>query len=187
MALGPRRLGGPRLVPPRIDRCRCPAQPPSGARHGAAGAGAEPPPAQAGLQNARSVVGYNLDFPGDWTGLPPFVDLMKNARGWLGACEGDTSDCDPAAHLSVDARGWVRSLRYRDRPGKSYDRVETVILTHKGQPGFDPISCSTTRGPASSRSSTPPSEPDVRGRRIVFRAAMARSSAHPRHGPGRQG
>ncbi len=82
------------------------------------------------------MVGYNLDYPGDWTGLPPFIDLMKNARVWSGACGDADSHCDSAAHLSLDERGWVKSLRYLDRPDKAYDRVETVVLTNKQQPGF---------------------------------------------------
>lgn len=90
-----------------------------------------------GKVNARSAVGYNLDYPGDWSGLVPFIDLMKNARAWSGACpEGDES-CDPQAQLSLDQHGWVRTLRYKDHPEKSYPYVETVFLTRKGQPGYD--------------------------------------------------
>jgi hypothetical protein len=97
---------------------------------------AEPPPA-AGAENARSIVGYNLDFPGDWTGLPPFVDFMKNARVWQGSCSDADPHCDSMAHLSLDERGWVKSLAYRDQPGRAYDRVETVVLTNKHQTGCD--------------------------------------------------
>lgn len=88
-----------------------------------------------GTENASSVVGYNLDFPGDWTGMPPFIDMLKNSRPWQGSC-GD-AECDGAAHLSLDEHGWVRSLRFRDDPSKSYARVETVVLTNKHQTGCD--------------------------------------------------
>jgi hypothetical protein len=81
-------------------------------------------------------VGYNLDLPGDWTGLPPFIDLMKNARVWSGACPASEHDCDGTSHLDLDEHGWVRSLRFKDHPEKSYAYVETVVLTRKGQPGF---------------------------------------------------
>ena len=95
-------------------------------------------PARAtGADNARSVVGYNLDYPGDWTGMPPFIDMLKNARVWQGACSEADPHCDPQAHLSLDEHGWVRSLRYRDDPTKSYERVETVVLTNKHQTGCD--------------------------------------------------
>ncbi|MEY2934695.1 MAG: hypothetical protein RL033_5444, partial [Pseudomonadota bacterium] len=87
--------------------------------------------------NARSAVGYNLDFPGDWTGLPPFIDLMKNARVWHGSCPDSDGDCDGSSQLSLDDQGWVRSLRYKDHPNQAYDYVETVVLTLKDQPGLD--------------------------------------------------
>jgi hypothetical protein len=96
-----------------------------------------PPPPPREVRNARSMVGYNMDFPGDWTGLVPFIDLMKNARAWTGSCAEGDAECDGFSQLSLDERGWVRSLQYRDQPGRAYDYVETVVLTNKGQPGFD--------------------------------------------------
>jgi hypothetical protein len=73
-------------------------------------------------------LGYNLDYPGDWTNLPPFIDNFKNARGFQGSCGGEP-DCDPVAHLDLDERGWVKSLRYKDEPSRAYDRVEVIVST----------------------------------------------------------
>jgi len=98
---------------------------------------AEGSPAKPPTGNARSAVGYNLDFPGDWSGLPPFIDLMKNARGWIGACAEEDRECDGVSQLDLDEHGWLRSLRYKDHPERSYARVETVVLTLKDQSGLD--------------------------------------------------
>jgi hypothetical protein len=95
------------------------------------------PKPSGGAGNARSAVGYNLDFPGDWSGLPPFIDLMKNARVWTGACAEADKDCDGVSQLDLDEHGWLRSLRYKDHPERSYARVETVVLTLKDQSGLD--------------------------------------------------
>ena len=76
-------------------------------------------------------LGYNLDFPGDWTNLPPFIDNFKNARGFTGSCGARDPECHPTAHLDLDAHGWVRSLRYRDEPSRAYDRVEVIVNTSK--------------------------------------------------------
>lgn len=97
----------------------------------------EPGPPPAAGANARSAVGYNLDFPGDWTGLPPFIDLMKNARIWHGSCSESDAECDGASQLSLDEQGWVRSLRYKDHADRAYAYVETVVLTLKDQPGLE--------------------------------------------------
>jgi hypothetical protein len=74
-------------------------------------------------------LGYNLDFPGDWTNLPPFVDHMKNARGVQGVCSAEDPECDATAHLDLDEAGWVKSLRYRDQPSLAYARVEIILNT----------------------------------------------------------
>lgn len=122
-----------------------------------------------GGENARSMVGYNLDFPGDWTGLPPFVDLMKNARAWQGSCADSDPSCDPIAHLSLDEHGWVRSLRYRDRPDRAYDRVETVVLTNKHQSGCDGKLVLDYQGTGEVElANADVSEADAKARRIVF-------------------
>jgi hypothetical protein len=76
-------------------------------------------------------LGYNLDFPGDWTNLPPFIDHFKNARGFSGACADDDPDCHPSAHLDLDEQGWVKTLRYRDAPSRAYDRVEVILNTSR--------------------------------------------------------
>ncbi len=74
-------------------------------------------------------LGYNLDYPGDWTNNPPFIDNFKNARGFSGACSEDDPDCHPTAHLDLDAEGWVKSLRYRDAAERAYDHIEVIIST----------------------------------------------------------
>lgn len=74
-------------------------------------------------------IGYNMDYPGDWTNLPPFIDNFKNARGFRGACSDADADCDPLAHLDLDERGWVKSLRYRDDPARAYENVEIIVNT----------------------------------------------------------
>ena len=79
-------------------------------------------------------LGYNLDFPGDWTNLPPFIDNFKNARAFTGSCGDLDPECHPTAHLDLDEHGWVKSLRYRDDAAKSYARVEVIVSTSKGRP-----------------------------------------------------
>jgi hypothetical protein len=85
----------------------------------------EQPPAV--TPNGSSSLGYNLDFPGDWTNLPPFIDQMKNSRAPIGDCSDDDPECDRAAHLDLDARGWPKSLTYRDDPSLAYDSILIVI------------------------------------------------------------
>jgi hypothetical protein len=60
-----------------------------------------------GRQPPRSdlIVGYNLDFPGDWSDAMPFLDLMHDARPWEGVGAGDKY-----AGLDLDEHGWPRSL-----------------------------------------------------------------------------
>ena len=91
-------------------------------------------PRSVGPANARSTIGYNLDFPGDWSNLMPFIDLMRDARPWAGVCGEGEPRCDQQAHLDLDARGWPRSLHYRDDPSRSYAAIETVFSTHQNVP-----------------------------------------------------
>jgi hypothetical protein len=132
---------------------------------------AAPSPARVSKANARSAVGYNLDFPGDWTGLPPFIDLMKNARVWRGVCSDADPDCDPIRHLNLTAAGWVSSLTYRDDPERSYERVETVVVTREGSNGFegDLVLDYEGSGEIELFNGTVISE-DKQSRRFVFRA-----------------
>jgi hypothetical protein len=127
-------------------------------------------PRAIGADNARSAVGYNLDFPGDWSGMPPFIDLLKNARPWQGACGDAEPHCDPAAHLSLDEHGWVRSLRFRDDPTKAYERVETVVLTNKHQTGCDGDFVLDYQGSGEvDLFNASITQRDPKGRRLVFR------------------
>lgn len=81
------------------------------------------------VPNTLSRLGYNLDFPGDWTNLPPFIDQMKNSRAPRGNCSERDPECDPAAHLSLDAHGWPTTLRYRDDPALAYESIDILINT----------------------------------------------------------
>ena len=76
-------------------------------------------------------LGYNMDFPGDWTNLPPFIDQFKNARALSGSCSDVDPDCHPTQHLDLDEHGWVRSLTYRDDPSRAYAYVEVIFNTSK--------------------------------------------------------
>jgi hypothetical protein len=87
------------------------------------------PDASINVSNARSPLGYNLDFPGDWSNLIPFINLMDDSREWAGQCPTNDSSCDPVAHLDLDAQGWPRSLKYKDDPTRSYRAIETVFST----------------------------------------------------------
>jgi hypothetical protein len=73
------------------------------------------------------MLGYNLDYPGDFTNLPPFIDQIANSRAPIGSCSDDDSDCDTVAHLNLDAQGWPRSLTYRDDPSLAYASIQIVI------------------------------------------------------------
>jgi hypothetical protein len=77
--------------------------------------------------NESSILGYNLDFPGDWTNLPPFIDQIRNSRAPFGSCSDEDPECDPTAHLDLDAQGWPRSLSYRDDPSLEYASIQIVI------------------------------------------------------------
>jgi hypothetical protein len=79
--------------------------------------------------NEASLLGYNLDFPGDWTNLPAFIDQVKNSRAPQGSCSDDDPDCDITAHLDLDAHGWPRSLTYRDDSSVEYASIQIVITT----------------------------------------------------------
>jgi hypothetical protein len=118
----------------------------------------------------RSPLGYNLDFPGDWTYLRPFIDLMHNARPWTGTCAEDDPRCDRFAHLSLDRRGWPRTLAYRDRPSAAYAHVETVFSTITTGPDIGKVFVVTWDGAGeidifgAATLST-----DAKGRRITFK------------------
>jgi hypothetical protein len=90
--------------------------------------------AKAAMPTPPLVIGYNLDFPGDWSNLMPFIDLMHDARPWAGCCSGTDPKFDAAAHLNLDAQGWPRSLHYRDLPSQSYAWIETVFSTQESVP-----------------------------------------------------
>jgi hypothetical protein len=91
-------------------------------------------------------LGYNLDFPGDWTNLPPFIDQLKNARAFYGVCAAADPDCNPVAHLDLDEHGWVRSLTYRDDPARAYAYVEVIFNTSKQRSDLDKSFVVTWKG-----------------------------------------
>jgi hypothetical protein len=92
-------------------------------------------PPQRETPTLGSMLGYNLDFPGDWTNQPPFIDLVKNSRAPAGDCSRDDPDCDPTAHLDLSLDGWPRSLRYRDDPSIAYQDILFIISS--GSDGAD--------------------------------------------------
>ena len=104
------------------------------------------PPVLVGHSDARSPIGYNLDFPGEWSRLRPFIDLMHNARPWAGVCAAADPHCDPYRHLILDAQGWPRSLQYRDNPSLSYAHVESVFSTVTGGPEVGKVFVATWEG-----------------------------------------
>jgi len=79
--------------------------------------------------NTSSSLGYNLDFPGDWTNLPPFIDQMKNSRAPRGNCSELDPGCDTSAHLSLDAHGWPTTLRYKDDAALAYESIDILFNT----------------------------------------------------------
>ena len=79
------------------------------------------------LPNTSSSLGYNLDFPGDWTNLPPFIDEVRNSRAPRGNCASEDPDCDATSHLSLDAHGWPTTLRYRDDPSQEYSSIDLLV------------------------------------------------------------
>ena len=74
--------------------------------------------AAVGASNARSALGYNMDFPGDWSLVTPFIDLMHDARVW------DAGSPEATAKLSLDAQGVPQKL--------GPNEAATVIL-HTGE------------------------------------------------------
>lgn len=94
------------------------------------------------------MLGYNMDYPGDWTNVPPFIDQMKNARVFRGECTSADPGCDLAAHLDLDESGWVRSLTYRDDPSRSYGAVNAVINTSTSRPDIGQTFVVTWKGTA---------------------------------------
>jgi hypothetical protein len=91
-------------------------------------------------------LGYNLDYPGDWTNLPPFIDNFKNARGFQGSCGESEPECDPVAHLELDEHGWVKSLRYADDPRRAYARIEVIVNTSQERSDIGKSFAVTWRG-----------------------------------------
>jgi hypothetical protein len=85
------------------------------------------PPLGQAAPNVASSLGYNLDFPGDWTNVPPFIDQMMNSRAPRGSCSEDDPECDSEVHLDLDGRGWPRSLDYRDDSSLAYSSINIVI------------------------------------------------------------
>jgi hypothetical protein len=81
-----------------------------------------------------STLGYNMDYPGDWTNLPPFIDQMKNARALEGECSAADANCDATAHLDLDESGWLRSLHYRDDASGAYSAAHILFNSSDQRP-----------------------------------------------------
>ena len=76
-------------------------------RPSAAGDAAQPAnktAAAVGASNARSALGYNMDLPGDWSLLAPFLDLMHDARVW------EAGSPEATAKLVLDEQGIPKRL-----------------------------------------------------------------------------
>jgi hypothetical protein len=93
-----------------------------------------------------SMLGYNMDFPGEWTNMPPFIDQMKNARAFRGECSAADPKCDPSAHLDLDDEGWVKSLAYKDDPLRAYSAVNVILNTSSDRPDIDETFVVTWKG-----------------------------------------
>lgn len=96
-------------------------------------------PVTNGPLNARSSIGYNLDFPGDWTWATPFLDLMHDARPWVAGDEPP----EPG-ELVLDERGYPKTLGKVDgitavvHTGDSPEFVgHTWVLTYDGKGQLD--------------------------------------------------
>jgi hypothetical protein len=87
-----------------------------------------------------------MDYPGDWTNVPPFIDQMKNARAIQGECDSADPGCDRVAHLDLDARGWVHSLRYKDDPSRSYHAASVIVNTSDERPDIGQTFAITWQG-----------------------------------------
>jgi hypothetical protein len=111
------------------------------------GAAAVAGPSDAAPRSA-STLGYNMDYPGDWTNVPPFIDQMKNARAVQGDCASTDPGCDPALHLDLDDSGWVKSLRYKDDATRAYSGVHAIVSTSNQRPDIGQTFVVTWRGEA---------------------------------------
>ncbi len=68
------------------------------------------------------ILGYNLDFPGDWSEALPFLDLMRDARPWAGAVAGRPLGA------KLDAQGWPVDLG-------NEEAITSIVHTNGGD-GF---------------------------------------------------
>ncbi len=78
--------------------------------------------------SGTATLGYNLEYPGEWSSAPPFIDQMKSTPLFYGECDGG-EPCDENAHLDLDPAGWPRSMAFRDDPTRRYDRIQRVLMT----------------------------------------------------------
>lgn len=121
------------------------------------------------VPNTGSSLGYNLDFPGDWTNLPPFIDQMKNSRAPVGNCGDEDPDCDGVAHLNLDEHGWPRSLTYRDDPSRAYSSIDILFNTSNDRSDIGQEFVVTWQGDARVEVlSGPDIHRDADGRRLTF-------------------
>jgi hypothetical protein len=97
---------------------------------------AAPPWADASVPTAR--LGTNVAVVKDDSSARPFLNVFKQARGWITQCAGDpdcgwTWDTGESEFLDLDADGWVRSLPAPQEPG--YSAVGTVLDLSGVAPG----------------------------------------------------
>jgi len=77
--------------------------------------------------NTQSAIGYSLGYPGPVSHMRPFINLLDDSSEWRGHCPDTEPSCDDVAHLDLDAKGWPRSLAFKDNPLKSYTALETYF------------------------------------------------------------
>jgi hypothetical protein len=88
-------------------------------------------PRAAAVADGASPLGINLAAVTDYSDEDPFLDRMKNARGWFGQT-ATTFDTDETAAIQLDSRGWVTTLTPRAGSGARFTRVATFLMDTGG-------------------------------------------------------
>lgn len=77
---------------------------------------------------SSSLLGTNLAEVADYSHEVPFLDVFKMGRAWFTA-NASTFDTQEASRLSLDTRGWVRSLTPTGSGATHFDRACTLIFS----------------------------------------------------------